>query len=146
MTNTIHQMAGDARFPLSMGGSGQGTIKVTVDLSLANLVVDSEHKLFKFAKKGFVGNFAIVSDVNMETAGPTLTLDVGDASNDDKFIAGATGAQVFAGYYTNALAETTIAGTEVAADSFIILSVKAAAATAVVGTVTVTFQYTALDA
>lgn len=145
MTNLIHQFAGDARAPRGFQ-AGAGPVQIELDLGTDNLNTGDVHKVFKFAKAGFVGNFAIKADTNMDShATPTLVIDVGDVSNPDKFIDGATAAQAYAGYYTNAIAETTIAGTAVAADSFIVVDIDAGAATAVAGKLIVSFDYTQLE-
>ena len=139
-TNVIHQLAGDARVPRTK------EVRINLKLGTDNLTAGDSHKVFKFAKDGYVGNFAIRSDVNLDPhATPTLVLDVGDVSNPDKFIDGATALQLYAGFFTNILAETTIAGTQVLEDSFIVFDIDVGAATATAGTVTITFEYTALE-
>lgn len=148
MTNLPnHQLAGDARHPFSFGGAGAGPITVESNLATVNMAIDSSHKIYKFAKAGYVNQFAIKTSVLMDShTTPTLTFDVGTAADDDEFIAGSTAALAFAGDLTNTASTGTAteAGFLVAADSYVILSIKAAAATAVAGTVSVSFKYTAL--
>jgi len=154
MTNlTDHQFAGDARHPFSFGGAGSGPITVKGDWGTANLTINSQQKVYKFAKAGFVNQFAIKSDTLMDShATPLLTVDVGiydlsaTTTDDDEFMAAVTAAQMYTGHYTNTASTgtATAAGFEVEAGDIVIVSVKAAAATAVAGEITLSFQYTAI--
>lgn len=155
MTNlTDHQLAGDARNPFSFGGAGHGAITVKADWATGNLAIDSQQKVYKFAKAGFVNQFAIKSDALMDShATPLLTVDVGvidlsaSSTDDDEFMAAVTAAEMFAGHYTNtsSTGTATEAGFEVEAGDIILVSVKAAAATAVAGEITLSFKYTSLN-
>lgn len=149
MTNlTNHQLAGDARNPFSFGGAGEGTISVETDLGTVNLTTGDVHNIYKFAKAGFVSQFAIKSDVNMDPhATPTLIIDIGTDTDPDEFIDGATAAQAFAGYFTNTASTGTAteAGFAVAAGDYILIDIDAGAtASAVAGTLRVSFKYTSL--
>ena len=155
MTNLVdHQLAGDARHPFSFGGAGSGPIVVKGDWGTANLTIDSQQKIYKFAKRGYVNQFAIKSDVSMDTHAttPMLTVDVGlydlsgTSTDDDEFMAAVTAAEMYAGHTTNTASTGTAteAGFDVDEGDIVIVSVKAAAATAVAGEITVSFKYTAI--
>ena len=143
MTSLTHQMAGDAR-------NGQGTINVQLDLETGNLTTGDSHNMYKFAKAGFVSQFAIRSSVDLDPhpSTPTLIIDVGTDTDPDEFIDGATSAQAFAGFFTNTASTgtATAAGFQVAAGDFIVLDIDAGAtASAVAGTATISFKFTPLS-
>ncbi len=135
-----HQYGSDARVPFGFGGSGSGRIKIVTDWAAANLTINDEAIVFKTDKACVVSNFAL-EGTDMDThATPTLTFDVGIAADDDEFIAASDVGQAGTTSVTNAVDESTVAGTVLAADGTIIISVKAAAATAAAGTTTLSFD------
>lgn len=135
-----HQYAGDARIPFGFGGSGEGRVHVTSEWAAANLTINSQQKIFKVAKPCYVSNFKLRTDQLDTHATPTLTIDVGTDTDDDEFIAAATVGQTGGLELTNVVDESTEAGFPLAAGEYIIVSVKAAAATAAAGTVEVSFD------
>ena len=139
---TDHMYAGDARIPFSVGGQGQGRIRIDTSWGTTNLGAGDQQVVFKAAKDCYVSNFALVS-TDMDThATPTLEFDVGIVADDDEFIVG-TGLTIGeAGGTTvvNAVDESTVAGTVLAADATIIISVRTAAATAAAGTTNLSFD------
>ena len=122
---TDHMYAGDARVPFSVGGSGTGRITIVTDWGTDNLGAGDQQVVFKAAKACFVSNFSLRS-TDMDTdATPTLEFDVGIVSDDDEFIVG-TGKTIGEAGGTdlvNAVDESTVAGTLLAADATIIISV-----------------------
>ena len=141
MTNlTDHQYAEDGRIPFAFGGSGSGRIHCASTWGTANLTVNSQHRLFKALKACYVSNFAFTSS-DMDThATPLLKWDIGTADDDDEFVSDATVGQTGDVTLTNVVDESTVAGFELAAGDYIILSVSAAPATAAAGTTLVSFD------
>ena len=145
-TRENHQFAGDARVPFSFGGAGNGRITITTNWPVADLTAANSQKLYKVAKAGYVSNFQIKADADMDThATPTLTWDVGitgvTATDVDEFMAAVTGDEAFAGHDTNEVAETTELGTRVVAGDYITLATKGAGLTGAAGNVTVGFTF-----
>ena len=149
MTNlTNHQFAGDARVPFSPGGSGSGRIRIKTEWGTDNLTVNSQQIVFKAAKPCYVSNFALYStDMDTHATTPTLEFDVGTASNDDAFISGSgsTIGEDGGRTVTNAVNESLAAGTVLAADATIIISVRTAAATAAAGHTMLSFDCALID-
>ena len=140
-----HQYAGDARVPFSFGGSGQGPIRVHTDWATGNLAVNSEQKVFKVLKDCYVSNFALKASAMDSHATPLLTIDVGTDSDDDEFIAGTTVGRAGGTELTNVVDESTEGGFPLAAGEFIVISIKAAPATAVAGTTDLSFDMRVID-
>lgn len=139
---TDHQYAADARDPVGFNGNGLELVVCESNWGAANLTINSQHKLFKAAEACFVSDFSLVSDQLDTHATPTLTLDVGTDSDDDEFIAASTVGQTGGTELTNTASTGTAteAGFPLAAGEYIIISVKAAAATAAAGQTTVRFK------
>lgn len=147
-----HQYAGDARNAFAFGGSGKGRIVINQAWATGNLAVNSKQLIYRLDKPGWVSNFTLKTSVNMDPHDtPTLTWDVGTASSagaivdDDEFMAGITAALAFAGSTVNTASSGTAtapAGFAMAADTFIVVSIKAASATATAGVVSVGFDFT----
>ncbi len=142
-----HQYAGDARTPFSFGGTGDGSVKINQLWGVLNLVIASRQVVYKVLKDGWIGNFSIKASNLMDSnASPLLTWDVGilqgvTATDVDEYMTAVTDAEAFAGHGTNLVAETLEVGSRVVAGDFITVTVKASAATAVEGTVSLSFQF-----
>lgn len=137
---TDHQFAGDARAPFAFGGSGEGRINIHTIWGITNLTIDSEQRVYKAAKACYVSNFALQASDMDSHATPLLTIDVGTDGNDDAFIDASTIGRTGDITLTNVVDESTVAGLELAADDYIVISIEAAAATAVAGTMDLSFD------
>jgi hypothetical protein len=104
-----------------------------VALVAADLALNATVALF-VAPKGFVLTSLSVVTPDMDTNGsPTLTFAVGDAGDDDRFIA--TGATTGQAGGTNTTLAATGLNYEFTADTEIVWKTAAAAATAAAGTI-----------
>lgn len=139
---TDHQYAADPRT-----GSGYGkqasTFVCESNWGTDNLGVGDQHKVFTAARACYVSNFVLVSDQLDTNGSATLTLDVGTNTDDDEFIAASTIGQTGGSTATNTISTGTATeprGFVLAADEEIIISVKAASATAAAGQTTLYFD------
>jgi hypothetical protein len=140
---TDHQYAADARDPVGFNGNGLEVVVCESNWGTANLTINSQHKLFKTAEACIVSDFSLVSDqLDTHATTPLLTLDVGTNTDDDEFIAASTIGQTGGTELTNTASTGTAteAGFPLAAGEYIIISVKAAAATPAAGKTTVRFK------
>jgi hypothetical protein len=137
---TDHQYAQDGRIAFGFGGSGEGHVIAKSEWGTANLTVNSEHRVFKCLKDCYVSNFSLKATAMDSHATPLLTIDVGTQDDDDEFISGATVGQAGGVELTNVVDESTEAGFPLVAGDYIIVSVKAAAATPVAGTTFLRFD------
>ena len=137
---TTHQMGGDARNPFGYGGNGVGRVTIVTNWATTNLVADDAAVVYKADKDCIVSNF-VLSATDMDThATPTLAIDVGITADDDEFIDASTVGQAGTTSVTNAVDESTVAGTVLVADGTIIISIETSAATAAAGTTTLSFD------
>jgi hypothetical protein len=142
-----HQYAGDARVPFAFGGRGDGSVKIDQLWAVANLTAGSRQLVYKVLKDGWIGNFSIKASNSMDThASQTLTWDVGvfqgvTATDADEYMAAVTNVEALAGHGTNEIAETTEVGSRVVAGDYISVTAKANSATAVAGTISLSFQF-----
>lgn len=129
-------------------GFGQPCAQVVIetDWAVANLAVNSQQRVWKTNRTCFVRGFVLTA-TDMDThVTPLLTFDVGTNTDDDEFIAGATVGQGAGSTDTNVVAVTTEQwGFPLAADEYIIISVKAAPATAAAGSTRLVFEILDLD-
>lgn len=128
-------------------GSGYGrecnTVVVSSEWPAASLTINSQQRVFKVNRACFVKNFVLATDQLDTHATPTLTIDVGTNTDDDEFIAGSTVGQTGGTEATNTASSGTAtepAGFPLAAGEYIIVSIKAAAATAAAGTIKLWFD------
>lgn len=131
-----HQYAGDARNPFAHGGEGEGLVRVTSEWAVLNLAADSQQRIYKVLKDGYLKDFWIRADDLDTNATPLIVIDVGDQDNDDAFIAGSTVGKAGGLSLTNVAA----GGVAVEADDYVIVSIKTAAATGAAGTIEVGFR------
>jgi len=135
-----HQFADDARSPVGFGGSGSGRINIHTACGTDNLGAGDQQRVWLAAKACFVSNFALQAS-DMDThATPALAIDVGTDTDDDEFISASAIAQTGDITLTNVVDESTVAGFELAAGDYIIISIETAAATAAAGTTDLTFD------
>ena len=137
-----HMYAADARNGGGFNGNGNATFICESNWGTGNLGAGDQHKLFQAAGACVVSNFRLVSEALDSHATPTLTLDVGTDTDDDEFIAASTVGQAGGTELTNTASTGTAteAGFPLADGEYIIISVKAAAATAAAGKTTVVFD------
>lgn len=124
-------------------GQGVSTVVVSSEWPAASLTINSQQRVFKVNRACFVKNFVLATDQLDTHATPTLTIDVGTNTDDDEFIAGSTVGQTGGTEATNTASSGTAtepAGFPLAADEYIIVSIKAAAATAAAGTIKLWFD------
>ena len=144
---TDHQFAGDARTPFAFGGRGDGSVKIDQEWGVLNLVIASRQRVYKVLKDGWIGNFSIKASNEMDShATPLLTWDVGvlagvTSTDVDEYMTAVTDVEALAGHGTNLVAETLEVGSRVVAGDYITVTVKASAATAVAGTISLSFQF-----
>jgi hypothetical protein len=132
---TPHAYAGDAR--MAFGGNGKGRVTITSEWTALDLVISSYQKVFKAAKECVISNVIVSADDLDTHASPTITIDVGIfGGDDDVFVAASTAGQAGVTTVTNATAD----GALLAADAVMMVSLKAAAATAAAGTIKITFD------
>lgn len=117
-------------FARTMKCFGSDVAMLTTDLALNKTV-----GLFT-VPKGFVLTSISVTADDLDTGSAALTFDIGDTGDADRFVAASTTAQ--AGGTTTTLASTGL-NYEFAADTEIIWTTHAAAATAAAGNVKVRF-------
>lgn len=133
----------DGLRPGSGFGRERNTVVVSEEFGTANLTVNSQWRVYKANRACLVSNFVIATDQLDTHATPTLTIDVGTNTDDDEFIAGTTVGQTGGVEATNTASSGTATeptGFPLAAGEYIIVSVKAAAATAAAGTVKLWFD------
>jgi hypothetical protein len=137
-----HMYAADPRNGGGLRGNGVATVTCVSNWGTDNLGINDQHKLFTAAGDCIVSNFRLKADAMDTHATPTLTLDVGTDSDDDEFIAASTVGQAGGTEVTNTASTGTAteAGFPIADGAEIIISCKAAAATAVAGSTTVVFD------
>lgn len=124
----VQPQVGPQGFGRTMKCLGADVALVTGDLALNKTVA-----LF-VVPKGFVLTSLSVVVPDMDSNGtPTLTFAIGDASDDDRFIA--TGATTGQAGGTNTTLASTGLNYEFTADTEIVWKTSAAAATAVAGTI-----------
>lgn len=120
-----------------VGGQGFARTMKTLGGALAILATDlalNRTTALFVVPKGFVATGVYLAATDMDTNGsPTIALKLGDAGDDDRFVAASTIAQ--AGGSTTTLASTGLYY-EFTQDTEIVLTASTAAATAVAGTVT----------
>jgi len=129
-----HQYAEDARVDFNTG-----QVRINTDWGVTNLTINSQQRVFKAAKDGYVSNFALTSTDMDTNAIPTLTIDVGTEANDDAFMAAATSGQAGVSSIANVAERVLLAEGE-----YVIISIKAASATAAAGSTQLSFNFTVL--
>jgi hypothetical protein len=127
------------------GGFGQreSTVVIKEEWPAASLSINSQFRVFKANRACFVKNFVLATDQLDTHATPTLTIDVGTNTDDDEFIAASAVGQTGGTEATNTASSGTAtepAGFPLAAGEYVIISIKAAAATAAAGTVKLWFD------
>lgn len=129
--------------PMAKGATVTRQVVIAVPATGAGTALNDTLGLFRVPKGAIIRNLFVKTDRLDTNGSPLLTIDVGDASDAQKYVAAWAGASgVVTGVSPNTVAaKISQYGVQLTADTDIFATIHAAAATKAAGTLVATVEY-----